>query len=159
MAKARAIPGLGPQTPFRVAAACAVETRADELFEHGRRVLDTADIKRVHNMRVASRRLRASLELFAPAFPKKEHKRVLREVKALADALGARRDADVALAELGVAADELGPEARPGIESLADELRAEQEVANDRLAEMLGDVREGRLEERLRRFAHQVEAV
>ena len=58
-------------------------------------MLDTSDIERVHDMRVASRRLRAVLEIFAPCFPTREFSGVLRDVKALADALGERRDPDV----------------------------------------------------------------
>ena len=52
-----------------------VAVRAQELFEHADGVLDTADIERVHDMRVATRRLRAVLEIFAPCFPRKEHAR------------------------------------------------------------------------------------
>ena len=54
-----------------------------------------AEIERVHDMRVATRRLRAALEVFEPCFPGKAHAAVLRQVKALADALGERRDRDV----------------------------------------------------------------
>src|SRR4051812_15263422 len=100
MAKAREIPGIAPTTPFRDAAAATVETRADEVFEHSADVLDTGDIERVHDMRVATRRLRAALEVYAAAFPKKPHKAALREVKALADTLGERRDPDVHIEEL-----------------------------------------------------------
>ena len=82
MARSRPIPGLGPGTRFADAAAAAVEVRAEELFSHSEGVLDTTDIERVHDMRVATRRLRAALEVFAVCFPRKEHKRVLREVKA-----------------------------------------------------------------------------
>ena len=33
-------------------------------------VLDVGDIERVHDMRVATRRLRAALEIFGPCFPR-----------------------------------------------------------------------------------------
>ncbi|MDX6643357.1 MAG: hypothetical protein QOD76_1319, partial [Solirubrobacteraceae bacterium] len=95
MAKARAIAGLQGQESFRAAAAKVVAARADELFEQADGVLDTHDIERVHDMRVASRRLRAVLEIFGPCFPKELHRGVLHDVKALADALGERRDPDV----------------------------------------------------------------
>ena len=63
-------------------------------------MLDTRDIERVHDMRVASRRLRAVLEIFAAVLPAEEFKGVLSDVKALADALGERRDPDVHIAAL-----------------------------------------------------------
>src|SRR3954469_12870515 len=100
MAKARDIDGLRADLPFGQAAAATVAVRAEELFEHADGVLDTTDIERVHDMRVATRRLRAVLEIYAPCFPRAEFKPVLEEVKALADALGARRDPDVLLDRL-----------------------------------------------------------
>ena len=51
-------------------------------------------------MRVATRRLRAALEIFEPCFPPKELSAALAQVKAIADALGERRDRDVAIAAL-----------------------------------------------------------
>jgi CHAD domain-containing protein len=153
MAKARKVPGLEAETRFADAAAASVEVRAAEVFEHLDGVLDTGDIERVHDMRVATRRLRAVLEVFAHCFPKKEYKRVLREVKDLADALGARRDPDVAIASLERIATELGDEARPGVEGLADDFREEQGQGNDLLAAALDQVRETRLEERLAELA------
>ena len=94
MAKARPVELDGEMT-FAQAASVTVATRSHELFVCADRVLDTEDIERVHDMRVASRRLRAALEVFAPCFDGDEHKDLLREVKRLADALGERRDPDV----------------------------------------------------------------
>src|SRR4051795_12517801 len=95
MAKARDIDGLHARMPFAEAAAATVGVRADELFEHSADVLDTSDIERVHDMRVATRRLRAVLEIFAPCFERTLHRAVLHDVESLADALGERRDPDV----------------------------------------------------------------
>ena len=149
MAKAIPIPGLNPGTRFADAAAAAVEVRAREVFAHSAGVLDTSDIERVHDMRVATRRLRAAMEVFAACFPKPEHKRLLHEVKALADVLGERRDPDVALAALEEIAAKLTAADRPGIEHLMDEIRSGQRRGNDRLAAALAEVAEARLEERL----------
>ena len=158
MAKARNVPGLDAETRFADAAAASVEVRAAEVFHQVDGVLDTGDIDRVHDMRVATRRLRAVLEVFAGCFPKKEHKRLLREVKGLADALGERRDPDVALASLERFAAELGDEERPGIEGLAEDFRAEQREGNELLAAALERVRESRLEEHLTELAQTARA-
>jgi CHAD domain-containing protein len=156
MAKARKIPGLADAGTFRAGAAAAVEVRAEEVFEHRGGVLDTRDIEHVHDMRVATRRLRAAMEIFAECFPRKEHKELLKEVKSLADALGERRDRDVAIAALDGAAAELTAVERPGLKHLQEELRAEQQRANDALVEALDEVDRGGLRERL--LAHAVEA-
>jgi CHAD domain-containing protein len=137
MAKARDIPGFAEAASFREAAAAAVEVRAEEMFAFREGVLDTGDIERVHDMRVASRRLRAVLEIFAPCFPKREHRRALRDVKDLADALGERRDPDVQIDAIEAVERALADEERPGIESLVGELRSRQEAGNRTLAETL----------------------
>ncbi len=136
MAKAADIV-LTPELPFAEAAARVVSVRAGELFAAADGVLDTRDIERVHAMRVASRRLRAVLEIFAPCFPRDEHRAVLADVKALADALGARRDPDVQLAGVAALEERMGDAERPGLEVFADRLRAEQAVGNDVLAAAL----------------------
>ena len=158
MAKARAIPDLTGETPFRDAAASVVGTRAEEVWQHEARALDKEDIEGVHDMRVAVRRLRAVLEIFAQAFPKRRHREALAEVKRLADALGERRDPDVMIERLERIAGELTNEDRPGIESLVGELRAGQERANHRLERRLRKAGESGLRERLRLLAAEVRA-
>jgi CHAD domain-containing protein len=149
MAKARPIPGLGPDMTFREAAARAVEVRTEEVFSFADGVLDTDDIERVHDMRVATRRLRAVLEVCAPCFPKKRHKEVLREVKALADALGLRRDPDVQIAAIEREAEELAPGQRRGVPKLVAEIRARQDEGNAALERALAEAIDRRLRERL----------
>lgn len=153
MAKARAVPGFAESRSFREAGARAVRTRAEEVFEHREGVLDTTDIERVHDMRVASRRLRAVMEIFAPCFPRKERRTLLKEVKALADALGARRDADVAIAGLERFSAALPISDRAGIDHLLGHLRAEQDAANAALAQALDEIDRDGLRERLLAFA------
>jgi len=156
MATARDIPGLSADMPFREAAALAVRTRADEVWDHEHRVLDTDDIEGVHDMRVATRRLRAAMEIFQPCFPKKRHRAALGEVKELADVLGERRDPDVMIERLRALEAELAQEDGPGIESLVEELRGGQDEANARLARRLEAAKEGRLPERLHLLAAEV---
>ncbi|HEY6758297.1 MAG TPA: CHAD domain-containing protein [Baekduia sp.] len=152
MAKAKDIPGFDGRKSFRAIAREAVTVRSREVFEHAAGVLDTEDIERVHDMRVATRRLRAVLEVFAPAFDPDEHKRALKEVKALADALGARRDPDVQLAALaGIAAQLPGPD-QPGIEAFAAQIRDEQRAGNATLAAALKKIEDDDLRGRLDRL-------
>ena len=157
MAKARTIPGFAESASFREAAVRTVAVRAGEVFEHAEHVLDVNDIERVHDMRVATRRLRAALEIFAPCFPKAEHRRVLREVKRLADALGERRDPDVAIEGFEPVRDALPSAERSGVNSLIDDLRARQAAANETLAEALERVQAKGLHERLTALTAEVE--
>jgi CHAD domain-containing protein len=157
MAKAAEVP-LHPQMSFAEAAALTVAVRAGELWEHSEGVLDTSDIERVHDMRVATRRLRAVLEIFAPAFPRSSHAAVLAEVKALADALGERRDPDVHLEALDGLEEAMGPEARPGLETFAARLRSEQAAGNETLAAALGHAEECDLRGRLKALVAEASA-
>jgi CHAD domain-containing protein len=141
---------VGPYEPFALAAARIVRQRADELFEQEEGVLDTSDIERVHDMRVASRRLRAVLEIFEPCFPQGDFKTVLRDVKALADALGERRDPDVHIDAMETFESALQVVNRPGIEALLENLRERQMRGNETLAAALEHAREAELHGRLR---------
>jgi CHAD domain-containing protein len=144
---------LTAEQPFEDAAAAIVAERSDAVFALRESVLDTTDIERVHRMRVATRRLRAALEVFAPALDRKEGKRALAEVKALAGALGERRDRDVQLERLArLAADTAGPE-HHAVELLVAELRGEQEHANEILADALRHAKRARLRQRLARLS------
>src|SRR5215472_4467908 len=55
-------------------------------------ILKHEDPEAVHKMRVASRRLRAALDAYASCCKPKRFKKVNRQVKKLADLLGAVRD-------------------------------------------------------------------
>src|SRR4051794_13258959 len=153
MAKPRDIPDLQCEEPFGAAAAKVVATRAQELADHSENVLDTSDIERVHDMRVATRRLRAVLEIFAPCFPRDEHRDVLRDVKALADALGERRDPDVHIAALEGFAAGAAASSRPGVRLLVGRFRDEQAQANAELAKALDEMERSDLRGRLDELA------
>ena len=164
MAKAKDIEGLHAHLPYAEAAALTVRARAEELFAiSSADVLDTADIERVHDMRVTSRRLRAVLEIYAPCFERDRFRAVLADVKALADALGARRDPDVQLAALDQLRAAMPPADHPGIDLLAEDVRGEQARGNEVLAVALeaaesSDLR-GRLAELAGSAAERAEAL
>ena len=158
MAKAREIAGLSAELPYGEVAARVLEVRGEELLDNAAGVLDVTRIEGVHDMRVATRRLRAAIEVFRPCFPPRQSKRVLTEVKALADALGERRDRDVAIEVLGTFAEAMPRPDRPGISSLIGELRAEQGAANDGLAAMIEPARLERLRDELLELARTARA-
>ena len=139
MAKAKPIRELSADAPYAEAAAKVISVRGAELAEQAQGVLDTGDIERVHDMRVATRRLRAALEIFEPCFPAKSYAQALAEVKRLADALGERRDRDVAIVALHGFNDQIAAPDRRGVTSLIEQFRSEQQEANDGLAPLVSD--------------------
>ena len=157
MAKAEDI-DVHPWEPYRSAAARIVRTRAQELFDHAENVLDTEDIERVHAMRVASRRLRAVLEIFAPCFPRGPYRAVLADVKAIADALGERRDPDVHILAMRQLSEAVADHQRPGLELLIGRFQAQQARGNEVLAAALQELEESELHARLVALADSAEA-
>ena len=149
MAKARSIPDLSADEPMAAAAAKILAIRSQELADHSRGVLDVTDIERLHDMRVATRRLRAALEVFEASYPRKAHKAALKEVKEIADALGERRDRDVAIASLERFQKKLAAPDRRGVESLLENLRLEQAEANEALRTFVTNERVAELRQRL----------
>jgi hypothetical protein len=154
MAAPRSVPGLDPDEPFGAAAGRVVTVRADELWTMAEKVRRTADPEAIHDMRVASRRLRAALEVFATCFPKKRHRAVVADVKALTDALGARRDPDVLLEALAPLRERLGRQEQPGVAALTAALTDERAAGSMEVEAALGEAERtdlnGRIEELVR---------
>jgi CHAD domain-containing protein len=158
VARARDVPGFDCDEPFELAAARVVAVRAAEVFEHSLAVLDLDDIEPVHDMRVATRRLRTALEIFEPCFPRKRFRNVLGQVKELADALGERRDRDVAIESLEGFVAGAARADRKRLAALIEELRDEQRTANDELARLAKAKRLKKLRRRLRKLVQPAEA-
>jgi len=138
---------------FSKAAAKAVRVRSKEVFAHSDGVLDLDRVEPVHDMRVATRRLRAALEIFEPCFPAKRHRKALKKVKALADALGERRDADVEIALLEGLAGDAAEADHAAVRRLIEERRVRRREANDRLAAYVAPKRLRKLRKRLKRLS------
>jgi CHAD domain-containing protein len=145
------------EASFGAAARRAVKVRAKEVFKHSEGVLDLDDVERVHDMRVATRRLRAALEVFEPCFPHKRHRKALKRVKALADALGERRDVDVEIERLEGLAGGVSSDDRELLAALIEELRARQRRANDDLVPYVSAKRLKKLRRRLTKLARAAE--
>jgi CHAD domain-containing protein len=137
---------------FSKAAAKAVRVRSKEVFAHSENVLDLDQVERVHDMRVATRRLRAALEIFESCFPAKRHRKALKKVKALADALGERRDADVEIGILEALLGEAAEADRTALRELIEERRARQREANEELVPHVAPKRLRKLRKRLKKL-------
>src|SRR5688500_4243658 len=82
-----------------------------EALEHARRARAVEAVEAVHDLRVASRRLRAFGVTFRELIPEKTRRRLEKTLKRVTRAVGAQRDLDVQLelvgGRLGAAAGEL----------------------------------------------------
>jgi len=98
--------GMGKQRPgpadpgYCLFGSAVLHAYAERLAAEADGVRAAADIEYVHRMRVASRRLRAALPLFAECFEPGAYRRWRKEIRKVTRALGAARDADVQIAFL-----------------------------------------------------------
>ena len=83
-------------TPLWIAARILLYERVDDFFRRKEKVLQTFDAEDIHDVRVASRRLREGLVLFAPCYPPEDIRRLIRRAKRVTRLLGEIRNLDEA---------------------------------------------------------------
>jgi len=137
MAKAKQIAGIDCDAASVAAIRLVVITRLAELSALREKALAWSDPEGVHDMRVASRRLRTALRDFMPYLRKRRISASLQRIKAMADALGKVRDQDVAIIALEKLAAKALPEVSPGIQMLADGRRTRRDEARAELNAIL----------------------
>ncbi len=123
--------------------------RFAEILNFRAAALISDDIEAVHDMRVATRRLRSAIRDFAPLTGKNSFRQPQKELKDIADALGTARDQDVAIAAL----EKLQTKAddaviKEGIGKLIEERRTLREKAQTVLTQTLTDEHFNKLETR-----------
>jgi CHAD domain-containing protein len=130
----------GPKTPFRTVAAWVLTERLDALMEHEAGTRTGTDPEELHDMRVASRRLRAALEAFAVCYRGKQFQRVAKQTKDLTDALGGVRDSDVLLARMTAYAETVPPDEQPAIAGFIRRVEAERDARRAMMLHALDDL-------------------
>lgn len=99
MAKARPITGLDLQAPTAQNARIIVRERLADLYAFTDYLESPANIQELHNMRIAAKRLRYTLEIFAAYLPP-DSQEIAEELANLQDELGTLHDSEVMLALL-----------------------------------------------------------
>lgn len=98
MARARPVPGLHPRRALLDNARAIVAVRIGEMFGFAHAVGDPAQDEDLHNMRIAAKRLRYTLEMFQVCL-RPDGLALIETVKEIQERIGSIHDADV-LAEL-----------------------------------------------------------
>lgn len=94
MVKAKRVKGIDCDESVSVNARRIIDVRLREMVSFGKYAGDPQRIEEIHNLRIAAKRLRYTLEMFRFAFPK-ELGDLISEVKEVQEHIGDMRDADV----------------------------------------------------------------
>ena len=78
------------------------------------------DVEGIHQMRVASRRLRSGLPVFSSCFKPSQYDRWRGGIKGITTALGEARDADVQVEYLRSVLEQVPKDARPGVAAVLE---------------------------------------
>lgn len=114
---------------YRSAMRTLIGERWEDVWKAVPRAVEGKDIEGVHDVRVASRRLRAAMDVAAPAFPSSWYKPLHDSAKEITSELGAVRDRDVMIEYLTSARDAAPPNERPGIDRLISRVDRERAAA------------------------------
>jgi exopolyphosphatase/pppGpp-phosphohydrolase len=121
------VPLAPEEEPFAHSGRRRLKERTYKMLELPQEVLKHEDVEAVHKMRVASRRLRATLDAYQSICDPKVFKSVYRQVKGAADALGAARDTDVMLLNLDAQLEQVRSEEKDGVQWIIERLNTFRE--------------------------------
>lgn len=99
MAKAKPITGLDMRAPTGQNARIIARVRLGELYSWQRFVNDPYRVRELHNLRIAAKRLRYTLEIFEDFLPEAS-KAIVNELAQIQEQLGSLHDSDVMIALL-----------------------------------------------------------
>lgn len=138
------------QPTYRAAMRSLIGERWEDVWNAVPRAAEGTDIEGVHDVRVASRRLRAAMDVAAPAFPASWYKPLHAVAKEITSELGEVRDRDVMLEYLTAEREAAPPNERPGIDLLIARIERERVAARAEMESFLHDLAERGLREETR---------
>jgi CHAD domain-containing protein len=144
-------------------AAATVLKRLRMMVSEADGVKEGSDIEFVHRMRVASRRLRTALRVFADCVPRRPHKVWTRQVRRVTRSLGRARDLDVQLDFIaGTDTRRLKPGFGPGVQRLRLRLEQQRAALQDEVVRRVEEFESSRvvesMQDRLEPLASEVPA-
>lgn len=132
-----AAPGPGSGDGVAAHLGPALSAQVDAMLRHDPGVRVGGDPEDVHQLRVATRRLRAILRAVRPFVPPGWEQPLRDELKWLASQLGSVRDLDVLIEQLRGDAETFGPEDKRALAGLLTKLEKERKAARAALLESL----------------------
>ena len=142
MADSKWIAGLTHSTPLAQAARRVLSLRLGAVRDRLRPALSKAeeDIEHVHQLRVATRRARAAIDIFRDSLPKKVYRKLRKSLRQIRRGAGEARDWDVFLTEVQDHLPRATAPQKPGLLFLAGYAAARRIEAQAELQKQAGDI-------------------
>jgi len=131
--RVRKNPGIKADDPMAEAGRKILRFHFAYMLSHEKGTRLGEDIEELHDMRVATRRMRAAFEVFKPFFKPKAIKNHLKGLRATGRALGRVRDLDVFMEKAEHYLETLPEEERPGLEPLLEAWQQERALGQDKM--------------------------
>lgn len=139
-----------PEETFVESGRGELKKRAKKFLGWRAKVLAHEEVEEVHKMRVASRRLRATLDAYEPACKAKPFKQAYQEVKKAADLLGIVRDTDVMTQHIGALLQQASSEETAGMQWLIERLSAYRKEQQQELEDYLQSADEKMIQNKIK---------
>lgn len=147
---------VAPAPSLRLRAAQVIDEQRTKMFAQVASAVDGRDPEGVHDMRVATRRLRAALKVFTPWLGADDLHRVGPNVRTLTRALGEVRELDVLRLRFAGLAAHASPQRAIAIESIDARLARRRSRARAKMMAAFAKVDLDRLDARLQRLVAQL---
>ncbi len=152
LAAAPTSPGVGPDDPLAEAGRKVFRFQFAEVLRHEDGTRRGDDIEELHDMRVATRRLRAAFEVFAGAFEPRALKNHLKGLRLTGRTLGRVRDLDVLMEKARGYLQTLPEDQQAGLDPLISAWGREQDASREHLAAYLEGPVYGQFKRKFSRF-------
>lgn len=157
MSTAIEIKGISPDKTLEICARLIIVGYFREMMSQKAGASEGVDIKFVHNMRVASRRLRAAMDNFVTCFEGEPFKKHYKQVRTITRTMGAVRDLDVLIARFerernALSAASENTEGQRDIQGLIQHLQYEREIARKPMLKLFAELDNSDFETRFLTF-------
>lgn len=129
MSTAIEINGIAPDKSLETCARLIIVGYFNEMMSHKDGAIDGTDIEFVHDMRVASRRLRAAMDNFSDCFQSEPFKQYYKQIRTITRAMGTVRDLDVLIRHFQSEIQSLPTHEQKDIQGLIELLQQRRQTA------------------------------
>ena len=140
MSTAIKIKGVAPDKTLETCARQIIVGYFREMMSHKAGASDGVDIEFVHDMRVASRRLRAAMDNFADCFEKEPFKKYYKQIRTITRTMGTVRDLDVLIVHFQNELQTLSNLEQNDIKGLIEHLQEKRKEARKPMLELFTEL-------------------